>query len=73
MFEKVSTQEILNIKERLNSELSDRDLPLNRREEVASLLSYISTWLEWRDDQKPVKPTGTITPLKDYFKPIDQN
>lgn len=48
MFQKVSTQEIKNIRERLRVELSDQDLPFQRREEATSLLNYINAWLEWR-------------------------
>ena len=68
MFEKVSTQEIRNIEERLNLELGDKDLQSQRREEATLLLSYISTWLEWKDDQEPIKPTGNITPQKNIFQ-----
>ena len=70
MFGKVSTQEIKNIKERLSLELGDKNLPAQRREEATSLLSYISTWLEWKDDQELIKPTGSIIPQKDWFKPV---
>ena len=52
MFEKVNTKEIKNIKKRLESELKDKDLPFQRKEEVESLLYYIDTWLEWRDYQE---------------------
>lgn len=52
MFEKVSTQEIENIRERLKLELSDKNLPFQRREEVTSLLNYINCWLEWRAYQE---------------------
>ena len=51
MFEKVSTKEIKSIKERLESELKDKNLPFPRKEEVESLIYYINTWLEWRDHQ----------------------
>ena len=49
MFEKVKTEEIRNIKIRLGSELKDKDLPFQRREEIESLIYHIDTWLEWRD------------------------
>ncbi|MBA7515712.1 hypothetical protein ES705_07755 [subsurface metagenome] len=49
MFEKVSTKEIKSIKERLETELEDKDLPLQRKEEVESLIFHIDTWLEWTD------------------------
>ena len=52
MFKKVSTKEIENIKERLESELKDKYLPFQRKEEVESLLYHINTWLDWRDDQE---------------------
>lgn len=48
MFEKVSTKEIENIKERLKAELKDKDLPFQRKEEVKSLIYYLNTWLEER-------------------------
>ena len=49
MLEKVSTKEIKSIKERLEAELEDKDLPLQRKDEVESLIFHIDTWLEWRD------------------------
>jgi len=52
MFEKVSTREIEKIKERLEAELEEKNLPFHRGEEVESLLVHIDTWLEWRDDQE---------------------
>ena len=52
MFEKVGTKEIRDIKERLESELEDKDLPFQRKEEVESLITHLDTWLEWRDDQE---------------------
>ena len=52
MFEKVSTKEIENIKERLESELEDKNLPFQRKEEVKSLIYYLNTWLDWRDYQE---------------------
>ena len=51
MFEKVSTKEIKNIKERLESELKDKNLPFQRKEEVESLIYHIGAWLKWRDNQ----------------------
>jgi hypothetical protein len=51
VFEKVSTEEIKNIKKRLESELEDKDLPFQRKEEVESLIHYINVWLKWRDNQ----------------------
>lgn len=52
MFEKVSTKEIKDIKKRLESELEDKYLPFQRKEEVKSLLYYLNTWLDWRDYQE---------------------
>ena len=52
MFEKIKTEEIKNIKERLESELNDKNLPFQRKEEVKSLLYYLNTWLDWRDYQE---------------------
>lgn len=49
MFEKVKTEEIRNIRDRLKSELRDKNLPFQRREEVNSLIYYLGTWLEERD------------------------
>jgi len=49
MFEKVEAKEIESIKERLEAELKDIDLPLQRKEEVKSLIHHLNTWLEWRD------------------------
>jgi len=49
MFEKVNTKEIIDIKERLESELKDKNLPFQRKEEVKSLVYYLNNWLEWRD------------------------
>lgn len=45
IFEKVGTKEIESIKERLEIELKDKNLPFQRKEEVSSLLYYIDTWL----------------------------
>ena len=52
MFEKVDTKEIKVIKKRLESELQDKNLPFQRKEEVESLLYYLNTWLDWRDYQE---------------------
>lgn len=52
MFEKVKTEEIKNIKKRLESELEDKYLPFQRKEEVKSLIFHINTWLDWRDYQE---------------------
>jgi len=52
MFQKVSIEEIENIKKRLESELEDKDLPFQRKEEVESLIYHINTWLKWRDYQE---------------------
>jgi len=49
MFEKVEAKEIESIKERLEAELKDINLPLQRKEEVKSLIHHLNTWLEWRD------------------------
>lgn len=50
MLQKVDTKEIKNIKERLESELKDKNLPFQRKEEVESLIVHIDTWLKWRDN-----------------------
>ena len=52
MFEKVSTEEIERIKKRLEVELEDKSLPLQRKTEVLSLIYHINTWLDWRDYQE---------------------
>ncbi len=52
LFEKVDTKEIKDIKRRLESELEDKNLPFQRKEEVRSLLCHIDTWLDWREDQE---------------------
>jgi len=49
MFQKVTVKEIKNIKERLEAELKDKDLPFQRKEEVESLVYYLNTWLEWKE------------------------
>ena len=52
MFEKVGTKEIRDIKERLESELKDKNLPFQRKEEVESLITHLDTYLDWRDYQE---------------------
>lgn len=52
MFEKVSTKEIKNIKERLEAELKDKYLPFHRKVIVESLIYHINTWLDFRDYQE---------------------
>jgi len=52
LFQKVSIKEIKNIRERLKSELEDKNLPFQRKEEVMSLLYHIDTWLDGRDYQE---------------------
>ncbi|GAI77647.1 unnamed protein product [marine sediment metagenome] len=52
MFEKVETKEIENIKERLKTELKDKNLPFQRKEEIMSLLYHLDTWLEGRAYQE---------------------
>jgi len=52
MFEKVTTKEIENIKERLEAEKGDKNLPFQRKEEVMSLLYHLDTWLEGRAYQE---------------------
>lgn len=52
LFKKVETKEIKNIKKRLETELEDKFLPLQRKTEVLSLIYHINTWLDWRDYQE---------------------
>jgi len=52
MFQKVTTKEIKDIRERLESELEDKDLPFQRKEEVESLIHYLNTWLCWKEYQE---------------------
>ncbi len=52
MLKKVSTKEIENIRERLKTELNDKNLPFQRKEEVISLLYHVDTWLEGRAYQE---------------------
>ena len=49
MFLKVNAKEIRNIKDRLEAELNDKNLPFQRKEEVKSLIYYLNTWLDFRD------------------------
>lgn len=49
MFKKVSTKEIENIKERLETELEDKSLPSQRKVEVKSLIIHLNAWLELRE------------------------
>ena len=51
MFEKASIKEIEKIKKRLEAELEDKNLPIQRKEEIGSLLCHIDAWLNWRDYQ----------------------
>ena len=46
LFKKVDIKEIKGIKERLEEELKDKNLPYQRKEEVSSLIYYINVWLE---------------------------
>jgi hypothetical protein len=52
MFKKVDIKEIEGIKKRLETELEDKYLPFQRREEVTSLIYHINNLLEWRDYQE---------------------
>jgi hypothetical protein len=52
LLKKVSTKEIENIRERLKTELNDKNLPFQRKEEVISLLYHVDTWLEGRAYQE---------------------
>ncbi|GAH60625.1 unnamed protein product [marine sediment metagenome] len=52
VFEKVKTKEIKDIRDRLDKELGDKDIPFQRKEEVMSLLYHIDTWLEGRAYQE---------------------
>jgi len=44
MFEKVSYKEIKDIRDRLKTELEDKDIQFQRKEEVISLIYHIDTW-----------------------------
>jgi HPt (histidine-containing phosphotransfer) domain-containing protein len=52
VFEKVSTKEIGKIKERLETELDEKNLPFRRGEEIESLINHLDTWLDWREDKE---------------------
>ncbi|MBA7527324.1 hypothetical protein ES705_19500 [subsurface metagenome] len=52
VFEKVETKEIQGIKERLEKELKDRNIPSQRREEVRGLICYLNIWLEWQNNRR---------------------
>jgi hypothetical protein len=52
MFKKVSKEEIEDIKKRLKSELEDKNLTFQRKEEVESLITHLDTWLFWKDYRK---------------------
>jgi hypothetical protein len=45
-------KEIESMKERLEAELKDKDLPFQRKEELTSLICSLNTWLDWRDYQE---------------------
>ncbi len=49
MFKEVATKEIENIKERLETELEDKNLPFQREEEVKSLIHCLNAWLDFKD------------------------
>jgi len=49
LFQKVTTKEIKDIRDRLKTELEDKDLPFQRKEEVMALLYHIDTWLGGQD------------------------
>ncbi|MBA7537572.1 hypothetical protein ES705_29841 [subsurface metagenome] len=49
MFEKVSYKEIKDIRDRLKTELEDKDIAFQRKEEVMSLIYHIDTWSEGMD------------------------
>ena len=52
MFQKVDIKEIKDIRDRLKTELGDKDIPFQRKEEVMSLLYHIDTWSDGRDYQE---------------------
>ncbi|MBA7477508.1 hypothetical protein ES707_12919 [subsurface metagenome] len=52
MLKKVDTKEIRNIKERLEAELEDKNLPFQRKVEVESLIIHLNAWLDWRGYQE---------------------
>ncbi len=49
MFEKVSYKEIKDIRDRLKTELEDKDIQFQRKEEVISLIYHIDTWSDGMD------------------------
>ena len=49
VFEKVSYKEIKDIRDRLKTELEDKDIPFQRKEEVMSLVYHIDTWADGMD------------------------
>ncbi len=51
MFKKVSTEEIKDIKVRLETELKEKSFSLQRKEEVNELLYFLNIWLEWKTDR----------------------
>ena len=52
VFEKVSIKEIEKIKERLEAELDEKNLPFRRGKEIESLINHLDIWLDWREDQE---------------------
>ncbi len=46
MFTGTGLEVMEDIKKRLESELKDKDLPYQRKEEVESLIYYIDTWVK---------------------------
>lgn len=49
MLEKIGTKEIENIKNRLEAELEDKNLPSQKKVVVESLISHLTSWLEFRE------------------------
>jgi phage FluMu gp28-like protein len=49
MFVKVSYKEIKDIRDRLKTELEDKDIQFQRKEEVISLIYHIDTWSDGMD------------------------
>ena len=45
MFVRMKAEKIKEIKERLEKELEEKDLPLHRRTEVESLIYYADAWI----------------------------
>jgi len=54
MFEGLKISVIENIRERLRSELKDKELPFHRKEEVLSLISYADVWIKEKNLKKGV-------------------